>query len=770
MIEQRAANVTGIVLMVVTTIASGAATPQDDVITTWSSSVWQSAIEGDRGSVDRYLTDNPWVVDRYLTEKPDGPWPEAPASVFRNNLSNFQQNASRSAVEQEDARVAAIARMDGAFDEGDVSEALRAAVEAQTLSANLDDALADPRFQRIIVWAEDRIPEIMRQADWLYAQELLFSLRTFYAETSDVDRYESLNVRLEEVSHRVGLIARYAPRRLHELRVLQAERRDEDVPPPFNESLSDNWKDRIRGVRADILRLALDIAAREHIESTGWTPLLRGGVTAMEFMATTSSLSGTFPSFGDPDTVARWLEGLETLYDGIDVDLQGHAGYRACTVLLDRIVELNASTVDLPPGVLYREFGDGAMEKLDRFTEVIWPDEMRRFKQATEGKFVGVGIMIRENDNGEIMIVNPLEGMPAFFAGVRADDIVAQVDGVSTLGWTLNDAVDRIMGEQGSEVTLGLRRENVGDLLQVTIVRDLIKLHTVMGWWKTGLDETGMPTWDWTIDDVCGIAYIRLSQFTKDTYGDLVQAIREIRREGDLNGLILDLRHNPGGLLPSARLVGNLFVRRGIIVTGEDRNGKQSFSLRAHPNRAYLAEVPTVVLVNQGSASASEIVAGGIQAHDAGVILGTRTFGKGSVQTVHPFSEEAELKLTTQYYRLPSPDGGVTPGRLVHHRKGATVWGVEPDIVVEMTPSQLEGTIGLRSEADRLPTDDEGQYLPESSERPGIRGLLDDGLDPQLQMALLLLQANTLGRIDGELRQAHAPGPAAEEPAVAPGG
>ncbi|MCZ6834766.1 MAG: S41 family peptidase, partial [Planctomycetota bacterium] len=167
---------------------------------------------------------------------------------------------------------------------------------------------------------------------------------------------------------------------------------------------------------------------------------------------------------------------------------------------------------------------------------------------------------------------------------------------------------------------------------------------------------------------------------------------------GGANGLIFDLRYNPGGLLISAVQISNLFVEQGTIVSAEDKNGKNTFPpQQASKHRAKLAGLPTVVLINKGSASASEIVAGCLQAHGAAVIVGERSYGKGSVQTIHVTDRNAQMKLTTQYYRLPpNRRKGEVKGRLVHKRPNQKMWGVDPDILVKMTPKQIEDTYYLR--------------------------------------------------------------------------
>ena len=280
------------------------------------------------------------------------------------------------------------------------------------------------------------------------------------------------------------------------------------------------------------------------------------------------------------------------------------------------------------------------------------------------------------------------------------------------------------------------------------LTRDRIILRSVSGWHKKSISEKGEPIWDWFIDQDNHIGYIKLTGFSKSTYSDVLSAIRSMQEVTQPNGLILDLRHNPGGLLPTARQITNLFIREGKIVSGENADGDQLFEMRAYSNRAYLADWPVVILINQGSASASEIVAGSVQAHNAGIIVGQRSWGKGSVQTVHNLGSDslALVKLTTQFYRLPSVEGKL--GRLVHKREGSTDWGVIPDIEVRMSPEQISSSNKLRIDAEMLLLEGDNENLP------NINNLLTEGLDPQLETALLLLRANALSETDSEFRRA----------------
>ena len=217
-----------------------------------------------------------------------------------------------------------------------------------------------------------------------------------------------------------------------------------------------------------------------------------------------------------------------------------------------------------------------------------------------------------------------------------------------------------------------------------------------------------------------------------------------MKKDGDLNGLILDLRYNPGGLLDSAVRFCNLFVEDGTIVSCQDRDKREVWTQPAKRQWADYVGLPLVILVNKGSASASEIVSGCLQAHEAAIVIGDRTFGKGSVQSLHDVSGrtgQAALKLTTQYYALPPTEADPT-GRLVHKVPGADDWGVNPDLSVEMDFTQYDKALELRRAADLIVTwKDEGEEL---DERPNPRQLLDKGIDPQLEMALLILKARLL--------------------------
>jgi carboxyl-terminal processing protease len=296
--------------------------------------------------------------------------------------------------------------------------------------------------------------------------------------------------------------------------------------------------------------------------------------------------------------------------------------------------------------------------------------------------------------------------------------------------------VDLITGPENTNVTVTVQRGE--EDIDFELTRAVIPIHSEKGWKRVDADET---SWDWFIDRDNGIGYVRLLQFTDETTRDLTRAVREMEQQG-LNGLILDLRFNPGGLLTEAVSVASVFVDKGRIVSTE---GTMPGEVLDANGRSMLNGIPVAVLINEGSASASEIVSGAIRHYaDTGqipaIIVGARSFGKGSVQNVWPLGRgNAMLKLTTQYYKLPD-------GRILHRKPGSETWGVEPHVVVKILPEQITEALTLRQEADVLPINEQGEVVQGDEPAPDPERLLTEGLDLQLQTALMLLQTKAVAQ------------------------
>jgi carboxyl-terminal processing protease len=294
----------------------------------------------------------------------------------------------------------------------------------------------------------------------------------------------------------------------------------------------------------------------------------------------------------------------------------------------------------------------GMLRALDPHSSFMDPESYREMQVETSGSFGGLGIEITIRDD-QLTVVAPIEGTPAWRAGIQPGDRIVKIEGLVTKDMSLPDAVKRMRGPKGTKITVTVAREGIKDPIDVTLVREVIQVQSVKA-------QELEP----------GIGYIRVRQFQERTAPDLVAAVEKFEKTGRLGGLIVDVRSNPGGLLSAAVEVSEEFLGDGkLIVYTEGRVRNQNMRFTAHAKRA-ITEVPLVVLVNQGSASASEIVAGAIQDHGRGVVIGQQTFGKGSVQTIIPLADGSGLRLTTARYFTPK-------GRSIHGK------GITPDIVID---------------------------------------------------------------------------------------
>jgi carboxyl-terminal processing protease len=295
----------------------------------------------------------------------------------------------------------------------------------------------------------------------------------------------------------------------------------------------------------------------------------------------------------------------------------------------------------------------GMLAALDPHSGYLDPDFFKDFQAQTRGEFGGLGIEITMKD-GVLVVVSPMEGSPAEAAGVKAGDAIVKIEGEFTKDYTLFDAVKKLRGPKGTKIQISVMRKNAPDLIDITIVRDQIVVKTV----KRRYLETGF-------------GYVRINQFVENTADDLEVALAYLHRKsgGNLRGLIVDLRNNPGGLLTQAIRVSDLFLSDGIIVYTDGRVEGQRHKYYAQ-SRGTEPNYPVVVIVNGGSASASEIVAGSLKDHGRALILGNQTFGKGSVQTIIGLDNGGALTLTTALYYTKS-------GRSIQ------ALGVVPDVIVE---------------------------------------------------------------------------------------
>ena len=345
----------------------------------------------------------------------------------------------------------------------------------------------------------------------------------------------------------------------------------------------------------------------------------------------------------------------------------------------------------------------GMLQGLDPHSGFMEPEAYEAMQEDTAGKFSGIGIHIGVRD-GMLAVIAPIEDTPAFRAGLMAGDKIAEIDGKKTQGMTLNDAVDNLRGMKGSKVTLTILR--AGDTegpRKIAIVRDVIEVPSVKG---------GRIIRD-------GIAYIRITQFSATTTDSLQKELDKVRAAG-MEALVLDLRNNPGGLLKTAVEVSEKFLKdKAVIVSTRGRDGAADEIVNKAGGTVHLVDMPMAILVNEGSASASEIVAGALQDHKRAVRVGQKTFGKASVQSVIRLKPDGKsaIRLTTAYYYTPS-------GRLIHEK------GIDPDILVPVTVEEWQKIQIRRAQIENpalFSEDDKKKY--------------QDVVDQQLQRAVDLLQA-----------------------------
>ncbi len=391
--------------------------------------------------------------------------------------------------------------------------------------------------------------------------------------------------------------------------------------------------------------------------------------------------------------------------------------YRQLNLFGDVYERVKADYVELPDDAdLVESAINGMLAGLDPHSSYMSPKNYRDMQVQTRGEFGGLGIEVTMED-GLVKVVTPIDDTPAAKAGVQAGDLITHLDGDPILGLNLSEAVEKMRGRVNTPIELTIRRAGSDEPVEITVVRDIIQIRAV----RSNTEED--------------VGYIRITQFNEQTFDNLKTAINDLESEipaEDLKGFVVDLRNNPGGLLDQAIAVSDTFLDRGEIVSTRGRNADESQRYNARSGDLVKGK-PVIVLINGGSASASEIVAGALQDHRRATVVGTRSFGKGSVQTIIPLGSNGALRLTTARYYTPS-------GRSIQAK------GIDPDILIEQdVPEELKGATTSKGESSLR-----GHLETEAGEEAGGSSAYvppDKKDDKQLNYALDLLrgvQVNSL--------------------------
>jgi carboxyl-terminal processing protease len=338
---------------------------------------------------------------------------------------------------------------------------------------------------------------------------------------------------------------------------------------------------------------------------------------------------------------------------------------------------------------------EGMLTSLDPHSSYLNNKELNELRVQTKGEFGGLGIEVTL-ENGFVKVIAPIDDTPAYKAGIKSGDLITHLDDEPVLGMTLSEAVSIMRGKVGSKIKLTVRR-NENEKVDINIIRAIIQLKSV----KSRIENN--------------IGYIRVSSFNQKVDKQIIDSISSFKKKNSLIGYVLDLRNNPGGLLDQAVNVTDIFLERGEIVSTKGRNGKRGSRYNA-VKKDLTGGLPLVVLINQGSASASEIVAGALQDHKRAIIMGTKSFGKGSVQTIIPSGEDVAIKLTTAKYYTPS-------GRSIQQT------GIDPDILVEQ--AELKKLDNNRRKESDLKGAIDNEQLEENESKKSKNENIDKKIDEE---------------------------------------
>ena len=591
----------------------------------------------------------------------------------------------------------------------------------------------DPQGARHALWYLELVRDAERYGEEAEAKAKWYDALSAYVALEELEKgNKEYKLALARVRRHVRVLGLYGGKD-----ALNDDEDDEamdDDEKPETEDFDENlWKQMTRGIDSRMVRTAISRLGTSYVSHVDYRKLAEGGLNAVKVLVETPQASVTFPSLKDDAKRTAFLKVIDAELD--DLKKKDRLDNVDLLMTQRQILNANENTIDLPLSVIVMEFADGFMKELDRFSTMIWPNDVRQFERDTMGHFEGIGVHIKKLRGKPLRVVSPLLGTPAYKAGLKAGDEILSVNGEPTKDRSVSKLVKQIMGRPGTTVTLTIRRRGLEKPFDVKVPRGNVRVRTVMGWRRA---ESG--AWTYLIDPKANVGYIRMTQFTKDSHKHMQEALTSLSEKG-CKSLVLDLRGNPGGLLYSTAAIANEFMdgeQEGKRIVSTKGRQMPSRVLKADATGVYLPEKgDVVVLIDGRSASASEILSGALRDTGRAIVVGERSYGKGSVQNMIPVStsalgkHKALLKLTTAYYYLPS-------GRLLHRKPGKDDWGVNPDVKVQSPPRKRRRWLILRQKNDLL-QDFDPKLLSED-----LKSQFNEDLP--LRTAVLLLELRRLQR------------------------
>ena len=580
-----------------------------------------------------------------------------------------------------------------------------------------DELLSDAFVQRTFEKAKTRAAEFESEGKWIDAYMVCYS----WLAAIEKDNQAYLDY-AEELYEKANIVATFA------------------------DSPCETRRERYAGVKEQIFVRAIDTLNFNYVGPIDYAEMATEAIRRCRLLG--EVMSASFDEISkteaiesleegsllrpDSEEVAAWSVSLEAISAEVEQSVTGITKDKFIDVF-ERVLALNEAIMHMPRRVLIAQFAEAALSALGPHTVMVWPKQVTDFEKSLTNKFTGIGILIAKK-SGLLTAESLLPDTPAYNSGLDAGDVIEKVDGIDTKDMTLSCAVKRITGPAGTKVILTVRGPGEDHTRDITITRAEITVPTISGWQRS---EQGK--WIYMIDEADKIGYVRITTFAEGTGSDLEKALAGLEAKG-LRGLILDLRFNSGGLLNSAIEVTDKFIKEGLIVSTRPRFGVSTYApaRKAKSHCGY----PLVILINSGSASASEIVSGALadKTHERAILVGERTHGKGSVQTTthHP-GGGAQLKYTMAYWYLPS--GVRVPNHDEVKKAGREDWGIAPDIEVKLTSNELKKMLDVQRNNQVLVKADH-----DNSVRPVKRHTLEESLeaDPQMAVALLVLKSKLI--------------------------